>query len=56
MIFSGGIGSREDLRGARELRRELALEALDGVIVGTALYEGRFTVAEAQEALPAEPP
>ncbi len=51
MIFSGGIGSRSDLETLASLRRELALEGLTGVIVGTALYEGRFTVAEAQEAL-----
>jgi phosphoribosylformimino-5-aminoimidazole carboxamide ribotide isomerase len=47
VIFSGGIGSREHLRSLARARRELALDALDGVIVGTALYEGRFTVAEA---------
>ncbi len=51
MIISGGIGSREDLRAIADLRRELKLEALDGVIVGTALYERRFTIAEAQAAL-----
>jgi phosphoribosylformimino-5-aminoimidazole carboxamide ribotide isomerase len=51
VIFSGGIGSRKDLRVLAELRRELALGGLDGVIVGTALYEQRFTVAEAREAL-----
>jgi phosphoribosylformimino-5-aminoimidazole carboxamide ribotide isomerase len=51
VIFSGGIGSRKDLQALADLRRELALEALDGVIVGTALYEKRFTVAEAKAAL-----
>jgi phosphoribosylformimino-5-aminoimidazole carboxamide ribotide isomerase len=51
VIISGGIGSREDLRAIADLRRELKLEALDGVIVGTALYEQRFTIAEAQAAL-----
>jgi phosphoribosylformimino-5-aminoimidazole carboxamide ribotide isomerase len=51
VIFSGGIGSRKDLQALAELRRELALDALDGVIVGTALYEERFTVAEAKAAL-----
>jgi len=51
VIFSGGIGRREDLEGLAGLRRELGLEALTGVIVGTALYEGRFTIAEAVEAL-----
>ena len=51
VIISGGIGSRGDLEALAELRRELALDALDGVIVGTALYEGRFTVAEGKQAL-----
>jgi phosphoribosylformimino-5-aminoimidazole carboxamide ribotide isomerase len=53
LIFSGGIGRREDLQALAQLRRELSLEALEGVIVGTALYEKRFTVAEAREALAA---
>jgi phosphoribosylformimino-5-aminoimidazole carboxamide ribotide isomerase len=47
VIVSGGIGTLQDLK---ELA-ELALDALDGVIVGTALYERRFTVAEAKQAL-----
>jgi phosphoribosylformimino-5-aminoimidazole carboxamide ribotide isomerase len=51
VIFSGGIGARADLEALASLRRELALDALDGVIVGTALYEKRFTVAEAKAAL-----
>ena len=51
VIFSGGIGKLEDLHALARLRRELALDGLDGVIVGTALYERRFTVAEAKEAL-----
>jgi phosphoribosylformimino-5-aminoimidazole carboxamide ribotide isomerase len=51
VIFSGGIGSRTDLQALADLRRELALDALDGVIVGTALYEKRFTIAEAKVAL-----
>lgn len=51
VIFSGGIGAREDLERLASLRTELGLDALDGVIVGTALYEKRFTVAEARAAL-----
>jgi len=47
LIYSGGVGSLDDLR---ELRGT-ALEGLEGVIVGRALYEGRFTVAEGQAAL-----
>jgi phosphoribosylformimino-5-aminoimidazole carboxamide ribotide isomerase len=44
MIYSGGIGSLDDLRHLSGLD-------LHGVIVGKALYEGRFTVEEALEAL-----
>jgi phosphoribosylformimino-5-aminoimidazole carboxamide ribotide isomerase len=51
VIFSGGIGSRADLQALASLRTELQLDGLAGVIVGTALYEKRFTVAEAREAL-----
>ena len=46
-LYSGGIGSVEDLRALRELR----LLNLAGVISGKALYEGRFGVREGQEAL-----
>ena len=46
-IYSGGIGSLDDLRALKELR----LVNLAGVISGKALYEGRFTVAEAHEVL-----
>ncbi|HEX8105665.1 MAG TPA: 1-(5-phosphoribosyl)-5-[(5-phosphoribosylamino)methylideneamino]imidazole-4-carboxamide isomerase [Solirubrobacteraceae bacterium] len=48
-IYSGGIGKLEDLDGLARLRQV----NLTGVIVGKALYEGRFTVAEAQAALEA---
>lgn len=47
VIASGGVGTLEHLR-------TLAAEApanVEGVIVGKALYEGRFTVPEALEAL-----
>ena len=47
VIYSGGVGSLEDLRALRELK----LNNLGGVIVGKALYEQRFTVAEGQAAL-----
>jgi phosphoribosylformimino-5-aminoimidazole carboxamide ribotide isomerase len=46
-IYSGGIGSLDDLRALRDLRRV----NLGGVIAGKALYEGRFTIAEGQQAL-----
>jgi phosphoribosylformimino-5-aminoimidazole carboxamide ribotide isomerase len=47
MIYSGGIGALEHLRSLAALR----LDALGGVIVGMALYEGRFSVSEGQAAL-----
>ncbi len=53
VIFSGGIGKLSDLKALTSLREELALDGLDGVIVGTALYERRFTVAEGKDALAA---
>ncbi len=46
-IYSGGVSSLEDLRGLAGLRQV----NLTGVIVGTALYEQRFGVAEGQAAL-----
>lgn len=51
VIVSGGIGTLEDLRALAALRARHRLEALDGAIIGKALYEGRFTVAEALAAL-----
>lgn len=47
LIYSGGIGALADLEGLVELART----SLEGVIVGKALYEQRFTVAEALAAL-----
>ncbi len=44
VIYSGGIGELADLSG-------LAALALGGVIVGKALYEGRFTIEQARQAL-----
>jgi phosphoribosylformimino-5-aminoimidazole carboxamide ribonucleotide (ProFAR) isomerase len=46
-LYSGGVASLEDLRALRSLDAP----ALAGVISGKALYEGRFTVPEALEAL-----
>ncbi len=46
-VYSGGIGSLDDLRGLAGLR----LLNLAGVISGKALYEGAFTVQEGQAAL-----
>jgi phosphoribosylformimino-5-aminoimidazole carboxamide ribotide isomerase len=47
LVYSGGIGSLDDLRGLAALEEP----SLAGVIVGKALYEGRFTIEEAQAAL-----
>jgi phosphoribosylformimino-5-aminoimidazole carboxamide ribotide isomerase len=46
-VISGGIGSVDDLRALRGL----GLANLMGAISGKALYEGRFTIADAHEAL-----
>jgi phosphoribosylformimino-5-aminoimidazole carboxamide ribotide isomerase len=47
LIYSGGVGSLDDLRALAGLD----LDNLEGVIVGRALYEQRFTVADAQAIL-----
>jgi phosphoribosylformimino-5-aminoimidazole carboxamide ribotide isomerase len=49
LIYSGGIGALKHLRALAEG----APGNVGGVIVGRALYEGRFTVAEGQRALAA---
>jgi phosphoribosylformimino-5-aminoimidazole carboxamide ribotide isomerase len=46
-LYSGGIGSLDDLHALAGLRAV----NLSGAIVGKALYESRFTVAEGQAAL-----
>jgi phosphoribosylformimino-5-aminoimidazole carboxamide ribotide isomerase len=46
-LYSGGIGTADDLRALAALRQV----NLGGVIVGKALYEGRFTIDEGQRAL-----
>lgn len=47
IIASGGIASLDDLRRLRDL----GLANVSAVIVGRALYEGKFTVAQAREIL-----
>jgi phosphoribosylformimino-5-aminoimidazole carboxamide ribotide isomerase len=47
VIYSGGVGSLDDLRSLADA----GLPNLAGVIVGRALYEGRFSVSEGQAAL-----
>ena len=48
-VYSGGVASIDDLRALVELRQV----NLGGVIVGKALYERRFTVADGQAVLDA---
>jgi phosphoribosylformimino-5-aminoimidazole carboxamide ribotide isomerase len=47
LIYSGGVGEIEDLRALAAA----APPNVGGVIVGKALYEGRFSVAEGEAAL-----
>jgi phosphoribosylformimino-5-aminoimidazole carboxamide ribotide isomerase len=51
LIYSGGIGALADLEHLAKLRSERRLDSLEGVIVGKALYEGRFSVADARASL-----
>ena len=51
VVYSGGIGHLRDLEGLADLQEP----ALEGVIVGKALYERRFTVAQALLALADRP-
>jgi len=46
VVYSGGVGSLEDIRKLARLRHR----GVRGVIVGRALYGGRFTLAAAMEA------
>jgi len=47
ITYAGGIGSLDDLRALAQL----GLPNLAGVIIGRALHEDRFTIAEANSAL-----
>jgi phosphoribosylformimino-5-aminoimidazole carboxamide ribotide isomerase len=47
ILYSGGIGKLSDLEDLAGLQQP----SLSGVIVGKALYEGRFTIAQAHAAL-----
>jgi phosphoribosylformimino-5-aminoimidazole carboxamide ribotide isomerase len=51
-LYSGGVSTLDDLRGLRDLRQV----NLAGVIVGKALFERRFTVAEGQAVLDGKEP
>ena len=46
VIASGGVGTLDDVRALA------AIDGLHGVIVGRALYEGRFTLGEAMAVTP----
>ena len=46
-LYSGGVGSLDDLRGLVALRQV----NLAGVIVGKALFERRFSIADGQAVL-----
>lgn len=52
VVGSGGVASLDDLRALARLRAEG--RGLAGVVVGRALYEAAFTVAEAVEVLQSE--
>lgn len=41
VIASGGVSNLDDLKGIKQI------DGIEGAIVGKAIYEGRFTVAEA---------
>jgi phosphoribosylformimino-5-aminoimidazole carboxamide ribotide isomerase len=49
VIASGGVGSLDDVRALARLRSDG--RALGGIIVGRAIYEGRFGVADALASL-----
>ncbi|MCU0268019.1 MAG: 1-(5-phosphoribosyl)-5-[(5-phosphoribosylamino)methylideneamino]imidazole-4-carboxamide isomerase [Acidimicrobiales bacterium] len=51
VVASGGVGTLDDLRALAAL--EVGGRCLAGAIVGRALYDGRFTLVEALEAVAA---
>ena len=51
MIASGGISTLDDLRRLRGM----VTDGVEGAIIGTALYLGRFTLAEAIEVAGPQP-
>ena len=51
IIASGGIGSLDDIRSVFELNRSLGGDKITGIITGKAVYEGKFTVEQAIEAV-----
>lgn len=51
IIASGGIGSLDDIRAVVQLANSFEQGSISGVIVGKALYENKFTIEEAAEAI-----
>ncbi len=51
IIASGGIGSLDDIRSVFELNRSLGGDKITGIITGKAVYEGKFTIEQAIEAV-----
>jgi phosphoribosylformimino-5-aminoimidazole carboxamide ribonucleotide (ProFAR) isomerase len=49
VVASGGVGTLDDLRVLAAM--EVDGRSLAGVIVGRAIYEGRFTVSDALDAV-----
>jgi phosphoribosylformimino-5-aminoimidazole carboxamide ribonucleotide (ProFAR) isomerase len=47
VVASGGVGSLGDLKALASLRSPVHRRAPDGVVVGTALLDGSFSVREA---------
>ncbi len=47
VIASGGLEGMDDLRALRRAAEGLSAGAIEGVIVGRALYDGRLTPADA---------
>ena len=57
VIASGGVGTLDDVRALADLRAvgpNGGKRSLAGIIVGRAIYEGRFTVEEALQCLAPE--
>ena len=52
VIYSGGVGSIEDIRSLARLRHR----GIRGVIVGRALYLGKFTLSDAMSAASSDTP
>jgi len=51
VIASGGVGGIGDLRALKQAARNAGAGAIEGVIVGRALYDGRLDLAEAMAVL-----